>query len=69
MARKCVKKNNKALVRPQSRHAHRDRGVGERVLWGRADNWWNSPGRAGTRTTTSRKLTYTEERGEKKQHN
>lgn len=26
-------------------------------MWGRADNWWNSPGRAGTRTATSRKLT------------
>lgn len=43
----------------QSKRAHRDRGVGEGVLWGRTDDRWDSPGRAGTRTATSRKLTHT----------
>lgn len=44
----------------RSKRAHRDRGVGEGVLRGRADHWWDSPSRAGTRTATSRKLTHTE---------
>lgn len=56
--RKNVRKDKSVKSpRPQSKHAHRDRGVGERVLWGRADHWWNPPCRAGTRTATSRKLT------------
>lgn len=57
---------NKTRDRPQSRHAHRDRRVGQRVLWGRADHWRNSPGRAGTRTATSRKLTDTSRKKKRK---
>lgn len=56
----------KAQERQRSKRAHRDRGVGEGVLWGRADDWWDSPSRAGTRTATSRKLTHTKKRPKKK---
>lgn len=41
----------------ESKQAHRDRRVGERMLGGRADHWWDPPCRAGTRTATPRKLT------------
>lgn len=51
-------------------HAHRAWGVGQGVmLWGGADNWRETPGRTGTRTATTRKLTDFMEKSEEEQRN